>query len=237
MSENATANCGLPLLMPAQAQKHVTVNDALLRVDGQLDLVLQSTRRTIPPAVVIDGQCWAVPVGAVNAWEGHEGQIAIGANGGWIFVAATYGRRAVIADQGVTAIHDGRGWVPGALNMGAHGSGLIAMQASEDVVLASGNTVASTMVLPTGAMVIGVTGRVLEPITCGLTSWSAGTTGALNRFGQGLGKVKDTWSRGILSQPMTYWDPAPILITATGGNFTGGKIRLVAHWLELRIPM
>ena len=55
MAEDATANMDLPLLMPAQAQKHVTVNDALLRLDGQVDLVLQSLTRTTPPEVVADG--------------------------------------------------------------------------------------------------------------------------------------------------------------------------------------
>ena len=29
-----TARCSLPLLQPAQAQKHVTVNDAMMRLDG-----------------------------------------------------------------------------------------------------------------------------------------------------------------------------------------------------------
>ena len=42
-----TAKLGLPLLAPAQAQKHVTVNEALMRLDGMVDLVLQSTTRFI----------------------------------------------------------------------------------------------------------------------------------------------------------------------------------------------
>ena len=100
MPENTTANCALPLLMPAQAQKHVTVNDALLRLDGQVNLVLQSLSRATPPETVVDGLCWGVPAGAVNAWEGQGGKIAIAANGGWIFVAPGFGRRAMIADDG-----------------------------------------------------------------------------------------------------------------------------------------
>ena len=34
MPDQNTARLGLPLLQPAQAQKHVTVNDALVRLDG-----------------------------------------------------------------------------------------------------------------------------------------------------------------------------------------------------------
>lgn len=54
MADNATSNLELPLLLPAQAQKHVTVNDALVRLDGAVDLVLQSISRTTPPTPVVE---------------------------------------------------------------------------------------------------------------------------------------------------------------------------------------
>lgn len=236
MSENATSNHALPLLMPAQAQKHVTVNEALQRLDGMVDLVLQSLDRVTPPVAVGDGLCWAVPQGAVNAWEGKAGQIAIGANGGWVFVPPRRGSRAFVADRGVQAIHNGQLWVAGALTLGGHGSGLIVRQESTEVTLAAVGSLDSDLVIPAGAMVIGVTARVTTAISGSLTSWRLGTAGAENRFGEGLGKGLGSWGRGILSQPMTYWDPAPVRLSATGGTFAAGKVRLVAHWLELRIP-
>ena len=67
-------------------------------------------------------------------------------------------------------------------------------------------------------------------------SYGSGNPGATNRFGQGLGKGAGSWSRGILSAPMTYWDPAPLVLTATGGQFLAGRVRVVLHWWELRIP-
>ncbi|KGJ04824.1 Protein of unknown function [Paracoccus halophilus] len=236
MPENTTANCALPLLMPAQAQKHVTVNDALMRLDGQVDLVLQSLTRSTPPEAVADGLCWGVPAGAVNAWEGQAGKIAIAANGGWVFVQPGFGRRAMIADQGATALHDGLVWVVGAVTLGEHGSGMIARQMSEDVTLGRGTGFQTVMAIPSSALVIGATARVLSTITGGAASWTMGTEGALNRFGQGLGKEQGSWARGILSAPMTYWEPAPVILTATGGQFTGGQVRVVVHWWELRVP-
>ncbi|MEF9601646.1 DUF2793 domain-containing protein [Paracoccus sp. PXZ] len=239
MSENTTANCDLPLLMPAQAQKHVTVNEALLRLDGQVDLVLQSLTRITPPASVVDGMCWGVPQGAVNAWEGQGGKVAIGANGGWIFVQPGFGRRAVIADQGVTAIHDGSGWVAGAVTLGQHGSGLLARQLSEDVTLGAGDWFETAMAIPPGALVIGAAARVQGAITGSATSWSLGTAGdagSLSRFGQGLGKAQGSWARGVLSPPMVFWEPVPLRLTAAGGQFAGGKVRVVLHWWELRLP-
>ena len=65
----------LPLVAASQAQKHVTVNESLLRLDGLVNLVLQGTALAQPPAVV-EGECWGVPAGAMGAWEGQAGRIA-----------------------------------------------------------------------------------------------------------------------------------------------------------------
>jgi hypothetical protein len=46
MSE--TANLRLPLVQAAQAQKHVTVNEALLRLDAMSRLLLQSRALAVP---------------------------------------------------------------------------------------------------------------------------------------------------------------------------------------------
>lgn len=236
MAEDATANMDLPLLMPAQAQKHVTVNDALLRLDGQVDLVLQSLTRTTPPEVVADGLCWAVPQGAVNAWEGQAGKVAIGANGGWVFFRPRFGKRALVADTGVPAIHNGTTWVEGAVSLGQHGSGLIVRQMAEDVTLGAGNAFTTTMVVPAGAMVVGVTARVLTAITGSLTSWTLGDTAVPNRFNENLGKAANSWVRGMLGSPLTYWQPTALRLGAAGGQFAGGRVRVVLHWWELRVP-
>ncbi|UXU74967.1 MULTISPECIES: DUF2793 domain-containing protein [unclassified Paracoccus (in: a-proteobacteria)] len=239
MPDSITANCELPLLMPAQAQKHVTVNEALLRLDGQVDLVLQGLGQNAPPATAVDGQCWAVGANPVNAWQGQQGRVAIAANGGWIFVQPRRGRRAFVIDQGAVAVHDGNGWVAGAVTLGAHGSGMIARQAVEDVTLTAAGQAETEMVIPSGALVIGATARVVQAITGSATSWSLGTPGdsaSLTRFGQGLGKAQGSWARGLLSPPMVFWTPTPLRLTATGGQFQAGRVRVVLHWWELRLP-
>lgn len=236
MSEQATLRCGLPLLQPAQAQKHVTVNDALVRLDGLVNLALESVSRTTPPAAGFEGLSWGVPANAVNEWADRAGMVATGANGGWVFTVPRMGQQAFVRDRGVNAVHDGAAWVLGALSLGLAGSALIAGMAEGEVVTASGATVESTLYIPARAMVIGCTARVVEPITGTLQSWSLGTDGALDRFGKDLGKAQGSWARGILSQPMTYWSAAPLKLTAAGGVFSGGRVRLAAHWLDLKLP-
>lgn len=234
---NETTRLHMPLLQPAQAQKHVTVNEALMRLDGMVNMVLQSISVASPPEVAIDGQCWAVPAQPQGDWAGHAGQIAIASNGGWVFVGAMRGMQAFVADRGVTAIHDGAVWVAGAENLGGFGSALVTGLSEAEVDLLAGTQMITDVFIPSGAMVIGAVARVVQPITGNLTSWRLGTNGATNRFGQGLGKDAGSWARGMLGSPMTYYQPEPLLITAEGGSFTGGRIKLAVHWWELRLPV
>ncbi len=68
-----TARLQMALLQPAQAQKHVTVNEALMRLEALVNLVLQSVSTQTPPATVLDGQCWGVPAARHGAWVGQDG--------------------------------------------------------------------------------------------------------------------------------------------------------------------
>jgi hypothetical protein len=68
-----TANLALPLVQPAQAQKHVTVNEALARIDGLAQLTLQSVSETVPPVSPAEGTAYGVPSGAVECLGGAGG--------------------------------------------------------------------------------------------------------------------------------------------------------------------
>ncbi|WP_065323926.1 DUF2793 domain-containing protein [Tritonibacter mobilis] len=48
----------LPNLMPAQAQKHVTHNEALHHLDLVVQLVLEETERDTPPGAIATGCGW-----------------------------------------------------------------------------------------------------------------------------------------------------------------------------------
>ncbi|MBA4491402.1 DUF2793 domain-containing protein [Paracoccus sp. S1E-3] len=236
MIDQITSRLSLPLVQAAQAQKHVTVNESLARLDGLVNLVLSSLYRNTPPAAVVDGACYAVPPGATDAWAGQAGRIAIGSNGGWVFAESHAGMKAFVTDIGVNAVFDGNIWVEGALTLGGFGSALVARTAEVEVILTAGNSVTTDLYIPNSAMVIGATARVTEAMTGTLTSWRMGTDGALDRFGSGLGTQEGSWARGMLSQPFTYWTPTPIILSATGGEFASGRLRVAAHWLELTTP-
>ncbi|TBN43707.1 DUF2793 domain-containing protein [Paracoccus subflavus] len=231
-----TARLQLPLLQSAQAQKHVTVNEALMRLDGMANIVLESTSTLNPPEAVIEGQCWGVPLDASGAWARRSGKIAIGANGGWIFVDPTRGLRAFVADTGLQAIHTGQGWFHGGSTLGATGAGLAHGMADDEVTVGTGTVFDTRIAIPANAMVIGAVARVTQTLTGSLQSWRLGSPGSDNRFGQGLGKAAGSWARGMLGTPMTYYSDSTLIMTAEGGMFDGGNVKLAVHWMELRLP-
>lgn len=232
-----TSQLSLPLLRASQAQKHVTMNDALMRLDGLTQLVMTSRGVALPPGAALDGSVYAIPPGAVNAWAGHEGELAIRANGGWVFAVPKAGWRGFILDEGLPAVHDGAGWRAGAATMAPSGAGMSFGVAQIDHVVTSGASSATAILIPSGAVVFGVTARVTTAITGSLSTWQLGNVGAPDRFGSGLGLGEGSWARGVLSAPMAYYEPTGVLLTATGGSFAGGTVRIAAHYAELALPV
>lgn len=236
MSENDTPRLGLPLLQPAQAQKHVTVNEALTRLDALSHLVLERLEAITPPAAPAEGTCWAVGAGATGGWEGQEGRIAVATNGGWDFVTPRAGMRALVR-SGAPVIHDGTGWRAGAVTMTPSGAGIAARSIEVSVVPEAGTRSPSGLFVPTGVLILGATARVTEALTGSLTNWSLGSGSAVGRYGTGLGKQAGSWARGILSQPMVAWEAESLDLIANGGQFAGGgRVTIVLHWLELGLP-
>ena len=65
----------LPYLMPAQAQKHVTHNDALHRLDLVVQLVLEELERDTPPADPGAGEIYAIGASPNAAWARQGGAV------------------------------------------------------------------------------------------------------------------------------------------------------------------
>ncbi len=106
----STTHLGLPLIAAAQAQKHVTHNEALQVLDALVQLAVADSDRTAPPASPGEGDRHIVAAGATGAWSGHEGEIAAFLSGGWVFVAPRRGFVALEAAGNRLLIHDGADW-------------------------------------------------------------------------------------------------------------------------------
>jgi len=56
----------LPYIQPAQAQKHVTHNQAIRQIDGLIHMSVVSDALSTPPTEQAEGTCYLVPPNAQN---------------------------------------------------------------------------------------------------------------------------------------------------------------------------
>jgi hypothetical protein len=98
------------LLQAAQAQKHVTHNEALMALDVLVQLSVSSRALTVPPVSPPDGTRHIVPVAATAAWSGQTNKIALWQDGAWQFLSPLAGWRAWIAAEEAVAIYSGTAW-------------------------------------------------------------------------------------------------------------------------------
>jgi hypothetical protein len=106
----------LPLIAPGQAQKEMTHNEALTRLDIMVQPVVQAVAPASVPASPTLGQCWIVGVSAAGAWAGHDGALAAWTAGGWRFVAAFEGMTAWSIADAMVVVRRGAVWILGEVN-------------------------------------------------------------------------------------------------------------------------
>ena len=116
---DSTTNLLLPYLMAAQAQKHVTHNEALRLLDGLVQLSVTSRGLTAPPAGPADGDRYIVASGATGGWAGWDLNVALWTDGAWLRLPPRAGWRAWVEDEAVLLVRNGAGWetaIPSALD-------------------------------------------------------------------------------------------------------------------------
>ena len=109
MSENTTI-LSLPLIQGGQAQKHVTHNEALRRLDALVQPVVADMDLGTPPALPDEGDRHIVAAGAVGAWEGRDGEIAVREDNAWAFLTPARGWRTHVKALGADVVFDGTAW-------------------------------------------------------------------------------------------------------------------------------
>ncbi|GER07174.1 hypothetical protein GCM10007972_18060 [Iodidimonas muriae] len=103
-------NLALPYIVQSQAQKEVTHNEALNRLDVLVMPSVLDADRTVPPAAPAEGDRHLVASGATGAWAGHDGAIAAWF-AGWRFHVPATGWRTFNRADGKTWVFDGAGWL------------------------------------------------------------------------------------------------------------------------------
>lgn len=112
MSESAVNK--IPLLVEAQAQKHVTVNEALALIDillsGAVETASLPAQPSSPPP---DGSAYILPPGKTGPDWGiyADHAVAYRRNGAWFEIKPRAGLRFWVKDANVLRVFDGSAWV------------------------------------------------------------------------------------------------------------------------------
>ena len=231
-----SANLGLSFLQPAQAQKHVTMNEALARLDALVQMRAQSRSVATPPAGAVEGASYLVPVAAVDAWQGRDGEIAYVSNGGWEFVTPQVGWQVWVLDEGGVLTYDGQGWNAGLIASSYNGAQMRGQVLETDISVVPGADFETAALIPKDCSVWAVTGRILTDITGTLISWSLGVDQGETRYGNEIGLLSGSYVRGVTGQPVAYYSDTPLKLTAIGGEFASGSVRLAIHLMRFDIP-
>ena len=221
------------MIEAAQAQKHVTHNEALTLLDALTQLTVESRTLTAPPGSPAEGACYIPAGGATGAWNGWDGQIAV-YSGGWFRIVPVAGLKAWVKAERLTVTYEDGGWRDG-IALTAHG-GRVTMRAKEEELTLSGAFVETVdaAFIPDRAIVLGVSSRTTLAIT-GATSYSVGIVGDTAKFGNLLGAALGSTNIGVIG-PTGFYADTKVRATANGGNFTAGKVRLVVYFLEMSAP-
>lgn len=130
---DTTPRSGMPLLAAAQAQKHVTHNEALLQLDALGCARILDRDLTAPPGSPGDGDTYLIHATATGDWTGQDGRIAFALDGGWRFYEPFAGLMAYVVDEAKPIVFDGTAW-----------SDFVSLLSLENIPMLGVNTTADT---------------------------------------------------------------------------------------------
>ena len=105
-----TTRLALPRLDAAQAQKHVTHNEALGLLDALVHLSLFARNVAAPPPAPVEGARCIVGATPTGAFAGQAGKVAAFDDGAWRFLTPKKGWCAFVEGENRLVVFDGASW-------------------------------------------------------------------------------------------------------------------------------
>jgi len=109
-----SAKLRIPYIAAAQAQKHVTHNEAMTLLDTLVQLSVLDKDLTVPPGSPAEGDAYIVASGATGAWLGWDNRVARYIDGEWRSYlpgsGAGAGWLAWVLDEDAMYRFDGAAW-------------------------------------------------------------------------------------------------------------------------------
>ncbi len=112
MPSDTSARLSLPYLAAGQLQKHVTLNQALTRLDVLSQTAVISRTTSAQPAGAADGDLYVLPTGSTGAdWSTRAaGDLMRAETGGWTRIVPVEGMIATVLDADVVLVRRSGTW-------------------------------------------------------------------------------------------------------------------------------
>lgn len=112
MSDDTTPRLDLPLLQGGQAQKHLTLNAALMRLESLVQACVLSRTTAAQPSGPADGDAYILPASPTGAvWSGLAAGTFVHHDGGvWEAIALPIGAVVHVADDNGFVVRAPGGW-------------------------------------------------------------------------------------------------------------------------------
>jgi hypothetical protein len=105
-----TPHIGITLVEQSQAQKEVTVNQALTRIDAVLGNGAKSRILATPPTTPTSGDLYIIAASPTGAWAGQAGKLAF-YDTIWRFITPVEGMTVWVNNEDVLVTFDGTNWI------------------------------------------------------------------------------------------------------------------------------
>ncbi|MDB5546475.1 MAG: hypothetical protein JWO64_3624 [Hyphomicrobiales bacterium] len=112
-----TTRLALPRLDAAQAQKHVTHNEALGLLDALVQLSVVARNVAGPPVAPVEGARYLLSAAPTGDFAGHPCKLAAFDDGAWRLLTPRKGWRAFVESENRIVVFDGSGWAPLAIDL------------------------------------------------------------------------------------------------------------------------
>jgi len=102
----------LPYILPGQAQKHITHNEAIAALDTLTQLAVLDRDLNAPPGAPDVNMRYIVGPTPTGDWAGMSGQVAAWDGAAWVFHAPAPGWLAFVLDENGLLAWSGSAWLP-----------------------------------------------------------------------------------------------------------------------------
>jgi hypothetical protein len=125
VSKDQTPRLGLSMMLASQADKHVTLNMALEKLDALIGVQAITRALTQPIAAAEAGDIFLLSNSGQGVWSGYpKGTLAYYSEAGWTCVGAPNGTLLFVLDEGITLLKKEGDWVPLGSQLGSIAIGM-----------------------------------------------------------------------------------------------------------------